>query len=122
MKRDLERRMTRAREYGLERRRRLELNQTPRPLPLPFAPVALEAERVVPVRTDRASIAESGLPVAAGLADLAGTLRLVGSGERHLDPPQQWSQRPLTAQVIRQTFASRQVSRASHCGENPCRL
>ena len=74
MKRDLERRMTRAREHGLERRRCLDLYQKPRPLAFPFAPIALEAERVVPVRTDRAPIPESGLPVAAGLADLTGAL------------------------------------------------
>ena len=49
------------------------------------------------------------------LAGVAGALRLVGSGKRHLDPPHLWCEGPLTAQVIRQTFACRERGQRVEC-------
>ena len=80
--------------------------EEPGALPLPLTPEALETEGVVAVRPHYAPKAEQRLPAVAGLTGVTRALRLVGSSERHLDPPRAWSQGPVTAQVIRRSFAS----------------
>jgi hypothetical protein len=89
-------------EGDAQRRR----GQPPGALPLALTPVTLEAEGMVPVGTDRASVAETGLPFVAGLAGVTYALRFVGSSERHVNPQQSSCQAPVTAQVIRWMFAS----------------